>query len=294
MRIVRAVIGVGLAAGMLALGACSQAGDGGGDAATAADGGEEPAAAGAGEGGSGVSASPPPVDLAATRTPEQAQAIISTAAIHLDTRAPEAAAARATAIVRDAGGHLFSQQAALGDEASVQVVYKVPPERFDAVLDAFGELGEVTSRTVDTEDVTGQVVDLEARLASTRTSVDRLRELLASSGGVSDLLAVEQALAQREAEAESLAAQLTALRARVDLATITLEIGQTAAAATAEVSDDIPGFLTGLRSGAAAFGNAVLVVVTVVGFVLPFLALAVVVGGPVWYVSRRRRPAAGT
>ena len=76
-------------------------------------------------------------------------------------------------------------------------MYKVPPAAFDATIDVFAELGDVKMRDVDTEDVTGAVVDLEARLASARTSVDRLRELLTTSGGVNDLLAVEQTLAQR-------------------------------------------------------------------------------------------------
>ena len=168
-------------------------------------------------------------------------------------------------------------------------MYKVPPAAFDATIDAFAEIGDVKTRAVDTEDVTGAVVDLEARLASVRTSVDRLRELLTTSGGVNDLLAVEQTLAQREAEAESLAAQLGALRARVDLATITLHVTKIPPAAAADVSNDIPGFLRGLDTGAAAFGNTVLVIATALGFALPFLAVALLAAIPFWYFTRRRR-----
>ena len=67
---------------------------------------------------------------------------------------------------RGAGGYLFSQQATLGDDASIEAVYKIPPAAFDATIDTFAEIGEVKTRDVDTEDVTGAVVDLEARLAS--------------------------------------------------------------------------------------------------------------------------------
>jgi hypothetical protein len=280
---------------LLVLGACSGStgddDDSAGGAATAADDGRLGAGGGADTDGT---ANAVPVDLATARPPDGARSLISTADLALEAGDPEVATARATTIARDAGGHLFSQQASFGDDASLEAVYKVPPPAFDAVLDAFAELGEVTSRNVGTEDVTGQVVDLEARLASARTSVDRLRELLASSGSVGDLLSVEQALAQREAEAESLAARLTALRARVDLATITLHVAQVAPANTSEVSDDIPGFLAGLKTGAAAFGNSVLVVATILGFALPFLPLLLVVGFATWYVTRRRRPAVTT
>jgi hypothetical protein len=262
--------------------------DSAGGAATAAD-------DAAGESGSGADtdaiapANAVPVDLATARPPDGARSVISTADLSLEAGDPEAATESATMIAREAGGHLFSQHASFGDDASLEAVYKVPPGSFDAVLDAFAELGEVTSRNVGTEDVTGHVVDLEARLATARTSVERLRELLASSGNVGDLLSVEQALAQREGEAESLAAQLAALRARVDLATITLHVAEVVPATSSEISDDIPGFLAGLKTGAAAFGNSLLVVATVLGFALPFLPIVLVVGLATWYITRRRR-----
>jgi len=44
-----------------------------------------------------------------------------------------------------------------------------------------------------------RVVDLDARLQAAQTSADRLRELLANSGGVGDLLNVESQLTTREA-----------------------------------------------------------------------------------------------
>jgi len=281
----------GALATLLVLGACSAGSSGdtrdtasSAGAATAADAG----AAAVPEGGERTS---PVVDLATARAPERAQEVISTADLRLDAKDPEAATSRATEIARDAGGYLFSQNATLSDDASVEAVYKVPPEQFDTTLDAFAKLGDVASRTVDTEDVTGTVVDLEARLVSARTSVERLRELMNSSGGVDDLLAVEQSLSEREAEMESLAAQLGALRARVDLATITVHVSETKPAGRAEVSDGIPGFFSGFDTGAAAFGNTLLVIVTAFGFALPFVVVFVVVLAPLWYFTRRRRVA---
>jgi len=279
---------MGVIVGVAMLAGCSGSDDDdAGSSADAAGGGSEAATD-----GDATQATSVAVDLANTRAPERARDVISTAELTIEAADPEDAAARATVVARDAGGHLFSQEAALADDTEVRAVYKVPPDRFDAVVTALSALGEVQTRVIDTEDVTGQVVDLEARLATARTSVERLRELLTSSGNVGDLLAVEQSLAQREAEMESLAAQLAARRARVDLATISLHVVKAVSASASEVSDDIPGFLAGLRTGAAAFGNSVLVVVTALGFTLPFLALGLVVGLPLWVLTRRRRTAA--
>jgi hypothetical protein len=281
----RAAIAGCVLTGVLVMAACSAGSDG--DSADSASGGS--ASESRAPEAATDDAAAPVVDLATARAPERAQEVISTADLRIEAKNPETATAQATEIARGTGGYLFSQQATLGDDASVEAVYKVPPAAFDATIDAFAEIGDVKTRDVDTEDVTGSVVALEARLASARTSVDRLRELLTTSGSVNDLLAVEQTLAQREAEAESLAAQLGALRSRVDLATITLHVATIPPAAAAEVSNDIPGFLRGLDTGAAAFGNTVLVVATALGFALPFLAVALLAAIPFWYFTRRRR-----
>jgi hypothetical protein len=119
--------------------------------------------------------------------------------------------------------------------------------------------------------------------------------LLAHSGNVTDLLQVENSLSQRESEVESLAAQSNALHAQVARATISVDLSMTPAPAPKPApSHHIPGFLSGLRTGAAAFANVALVVATAAGFALPFLpvlALFVVVFVLTRRLSRRRREA---
>ena len=229
------------------------------------------------------------VDLAAARRPD-AREVVYTADMEVGTKDVERASDEARQVVADAGGFLFSaSEHGLDDtHPSVTLTFKVPPERFDAVLASLAELGDVAERSVNAEDVTGRIVDLDARLAAARTSSDRLRELLADTGNVGDLLNVERELAAREAQVESLAGQMTALRDQVDLATITVNIVEPSETSP-EVSDDIPGFIKGLKTGGAAFVNVLLIVATALGFALPFLAAAVVIGGPVFLIMRRRR-----
>src|SRR4051812_129454 len=232
------------------------------------------------------------IDLTQAQRPRQE--VIHTAEVALQAKDVDGALRKATEVVAQAGGALFSSEAALGDPDSrhVQAVFKVPPEQFDRVMRALASVGRVTSSRTSTEDVTGQVVDLDARLAAARTGVARLRELLAKSGNVPDLLQVEHALAQREADAESLAGQLAALRSRVDQATITVDVSPAPVAAKATPSHHIPGFLAGLRTGVAAFVNTVLVGATGLGFALPFLVVLALFGIPALRIARRRRTAA--
>jgi len=223
----------------------------------------------------------------AQQLPGADREVIHTADLELETRDVEFAARRATQIARALDGFVLSQEAALLGEPHVVVVVKVPPARFDAALEGLGRLGRVTRRNIDAEDVTTEVVDLEARLATAKSSAARLRELLAHSGTVGDLVTVEQHLTQRESEVESLTGQLRSLRAQVDLATLTASFSERERDRV-RPSGDIPGFLRGLRAGAVSFVNVAQVAATVIGFLLPYLGLALLIGVPVVAIRRRR------
>jgi uncharacterized protein DUF4349 len=177
--------------------------------------------------------------------------VISTAQLDLRARHIDATVGRAHTVVAEAGGFVFSESSSLTSDQHAHVVYKVPPASFDAVLARIANLGKLVHRRIGTEDVTGRAVDLGARLGAAQTSAERLRELLADSGGVGDLLNVETQLTARESEVESLAAQLAALRAQVDMATVTVDVGPLAKEAVTAVREK-PGFQRGLRAGATA------------------------------------------
>lgn len=273
----------------VALGSCAR--NSGDDSESAADGGDATAAAGE----SGAA----PADLAsgpAVEVPEQAEPvdvarrIIYTSDLRIRVDDPSAAATDAVQVAEDAGGDLDSQREDISDEVRVSV--RVPSERFREVLDQLAALGIVLERSVDTEDVTDQVVDLEGRLANARASVERLRALFADAADVNQVVAVESALTQREAEVESLSGQLKVLEDQADRSTLTVVFTREA---EPEVDDDIPGFAQGLDTGWVALRNVAAVGVTLLGFALPFLLVAapLLVVGRWWLRRRGRRPGPG-
>ena len=220
------------------------------------------------------------------------RSVIRTAEVTLEVEALGEAAREAVGVAERAGGFLAEEQSSLEDDPASRLVLKVLPDRFVAALDELASLGEVTSKQVGSDDVTEVVVDLEGRLGAARASVERLRQLLGQAADVPQVVAVESELARREGEVESLAGQLRALESQVDLATITLRLTTPPTATDPSVSDDIPGFSSGLRTGGVAFVNVLGGAATVVGFALPFLALAIVVGLPALWWRRRRVGAA--
>ncbi|MCU0267641.1 MAG: DUF4349 domain-containing protein [Acidimicrobiales bacterium] len=214
------------------------------------------------------------------------RAVIYTADLTVRVDSVEGATEEATQLVSDAGGFLFAQSSDLEGDPESRLTFKVPPERFEELLDVLGALGEVTSREVAASDVTDEVVDLEGRLATARASAERLRALLAEATSTADIVAVESELAIRESEVESLEGQLRVLESQVDLATVRLVL---TSRAEAEVSDDVPGVEEALEAGWVTLVNVALVVAAVAAFLVPFLPFVVLAWWGVRTVRRRRR-----
>ena len=82
------------------------------------------------------------------------------------------------------------------------------------------------------QDVTGKVADVDSRVDSARESILRLRTLYADATKVSDVIAIEQELATRQAELESLEAQQRALSTQTSQATVRLSLTAAKVAAT--------------------------------------------------------------
>lgn len=181
----------------------------------------------------------------------------------------------------DAGGAL----------AAATLTVRVPAASLDALVRDLRELATVRDAHRAAEDVTTKVIDVDARVASQRASIERLRSLLAQSGSVDALLRVESELAAREASLESLLAQQKYLADQTSLATLVLTLAH-----PGETPASKAGFVNGLRHGWDAFTASLQVLVTGLGAVLPFAVVLAAIGAIAWgVVSRRarRRSSAG-
>jgi hypothetical protein len=158
--------------------------------------------------------------------------------------------------------------------------------RFRAALDgeARGAGGRVAQQAVESEDLTRQLVDTEARMRAMETLRDRLQQLLATrSGPLEQLLQVERELARVQGELDATRSALAVMRTRVQ--TSRLDVTYSAAGQLAPDSAARP-VVDALNSASYAFMSSLGVLILFLASVLPVL----LVGAPlIWLLWRWRR-----
>jgi hypothetical protein len=169
------------------------------------------------------------------------------------------------------------------------ITVRIPSDQLNDVVDQLSDVGEVTASSVNRQDVTTQTIDLEARIEAAQASVDRLTALMAQATSVADLIAAESALSERQAMLESYQQQLEMLEDQVAMSSLTVTLIPEVEA----VEADPAGFGDGLAAGWNGLIAALNGIVVALGFMIPWLVVAAVVGFIVWgivrFVRRRRQ-----
>ncbi|MEM8503046.1 MAG: DUF4349 domain-containing protein [Cyanobacteria bacterium P01_D01_bin.1] len=139
-------------------------------------------------------------------------------------------------IIQQQGGDLLSLRDSGDRDRDLSFDLRVPTERLDATLDSLTALGEVRSRSITTEDVSSQLVDLQARLKNGRKSEEALQMLMERSGDISDVLEVSRELSNVRQNIEQMAAQQQSLQTQVRYSTISLDLESAIAFASSQPS----------------------------------------------------------
>ncbi len=278
-----------LTAGCSDSGSSPNMGSPGGAPAADRDGGDLAAGPPAYEENGGPEAPAP--DGAPVMAPIEERSLVYTGVVTVRVQSVVLAANEATAIAVGAGGIVAGDNRAVDDNNSQATrVLRVPADRFSSTVDNLAKLGTELSRQLNVQDVTEALVDLDARIVAQQASVDRVRELLARAQSIAEIVSVESQLTQRQAELDSLTQRRAKLGGLVSLATITVVLYGPAATVPEETEET--GFVAGLRSGWDGFLKSVKVVITVIGWLLPWLiafGIPVLVGVLTARARRRRR-----
>ncbi len=167
------------------------------------------------------------------------------------------------------------------------IVVRVPTTKLDSVISRAQDEGDVVRITADEQDVTQTVVDVDSRVASARASVERIRSLLSEATTIGEVVRIESELSRREADLESLLAQQRSLADQTSLATLSVTV--LAPNAVEPPPEETTGFLPGLQRGWDALVGVVVVALTTIGVLLPFLVVLALILGPIAAAWRRRQ-----
>ena len=169
------------------------------------------------------------------------QRIIKTGEITLEVDSVGVALGEVRALVTGLGGYVGGSQAGTLDDRAT-ITLRIPADRFDDALASLHELdAEVLSEATREQDVTGQVVDLEARIENLQASEATYRDLVARATEIDDILAVQSRLDEVRGQIEQLQGQLDAMTAQADLSTLTVTLVPVAAPVTAQGEEWDPG-----------------------------------------------------
>ncbi len=249
------------------------------------------------ENGGGSKGIPGPSGVPA---PLDDQKIVRTGSLDLEVANLDQALAKAHASIVGLGGYVGqSRQTNDGDRSTATVTYRIPADRWDEALTALrGIASKVVSEQTDAVEVTGQLIDMNARLDNLRASEKALQAILEKATKVSDILDVQARLTDVRGQIEELDAQRAHLADQAALGTLAVTyalpvVAVAEATQSWSLSDEID------RAAASLVDVLHAVAAAAIWFVivwLPVLVVLGVLGGLLVVVMRRlglRRPSMG-
>ncbi|WP_083973811.1 DUF4349 domain-containing protein [Herbidospora daliensis] len=251
-----------------------------------------PAAREADQSGGGSDAKSAPADANVTVAPAD-RAIIYTAEMTVRAKDVAAAAESAKRMVTEAGGYVAEERSnSFSSRQESTITFKIPPGQYPGTLSRLGkELGETEQLHQGTQDVTGEVADVAARVKSAEAAVAQFRTLLTKAEKIGEIMDIEREIQSRTADLEALQARQKSLAEQTGMATVTITLVGPSAPPVKPVEEET-GFLAGLKAGWTGLKNFAESLSTIVGALLPWLVVLALLGLlalPWWRRTRREQ-----
>ena len=197
--------------------------------------------------------------------------IVYTGTMNLEVSDLRASVDQATVLISSLGGHIAaSHEENAAGRQDATVTFRIPAPNWTAALNGLRALGQkVLAEDTDAEDVTAQVIDLDARIANLQASETALQAIMARATTITDVLKVQQELTSVRGNIESMTAQRDNLANQAALGT--LKVGFSVPFAAASVAtggwdlgreiDSAVAALVRLGQGFASLGVWLLIVI---------------------------------
>jgi hypothetical protein len=180
------------------------------------------------------------------------EALVRSGSVLVGTEDPEAARDTFVATILAMGGRVTSESVVTESSTGVQpygpevsmsrdmgmtypypwyptgpgiwLTVQVPVDDYDEAMEAARDAGEVVQMQQSTYDVGAQVADVDARIRALEASLARLTALMDEATDITDVITLEQAISQRQAELDALRAQQRDLENQTAMSQISLTL----------------------------------------------------------------------
>lgn len=126
------------------------------------------------------------------------------------------------AICREFSAYISNEnQNNFGERIQYSQTIRVPADRFDALIQRIeADAAKIESKNINTQDVTEEFIDVEARLKTKKELEVRYREILKQAKTVQDIVAIEGQISTVRSEIESMEGRLNYLKNQVSFSTL--------------------------------------------------------------------------
>lgn len=215
----------------------------------------------------------------------QERLIIKTADVSMVVDDVATALVQLTTDVTDKGGFVVNQSInKRGNGFDGYITFRIPSDAFDAQLQSFSSLGDVTSQSVRGQDVTEEYVDINAQLDNLRRTEAQFQQILTRANTIEDILSVQRELSTVRTQIERFEGRKQYLEQSAKLSTITVHLSTNPE--NLPVLDESDTWrplaiakdaVRGLRSAGIALANAVI-------WLVVYIPLWLVLAGVVWII----------
>lgn len=148
--------------------------------------------------------------------------IVKTGSMTIEVKAIDPALLSARSAITGLGGYISgSQESADGDHTMASVTYRFPADRWEDAIDAVRGLStKVVDLKTSSDEVTGQVIDLGARIDNLRSTETALQAIMAKATKIQDILDVQNQLTGVQGQIEELSAQQAHLKDQAAMSTL--------------------------------------------------------------------------
>lgn len=202
--------------------------------------------------------------------------------------------AKLMALVAGKGGYVSDTNVtgSPGSQRSGSWKLRIPAESFTEVMSGVARLGELRSTRTDSQDVSQEYYDIEARIAVKKQEEKRLLKILDEAAGkLKDILEVEKELSRVRTEAEQMEGRLRWLAHNTSLSTINVTAAEVKNYRPPVAPTFTDRIARSFRASIEALANFLMDATVALAAIVPWLVLILPATALFWIILRRFRAA---